>query len=95
MLRKQAEETALICFFQVSLLSSMMPRFLACSVGVGPTSAGQQDSSYGDVLLPKISTSVLLVLNLIQFFCIQWAMLVIHKWKPAMVVPGLCHSVQL
>lgn len=78
---KHDEVMALSWDFMVRIVSRMRSWFLAWSVGVavGPSSAGHLVESQGEPLFPKISTSVLSVLNLRQFIFIQLATLVMHS----------------
>lgn len=52
---KQGDETEFTCFFIDSLLSKMMSRFAAWSVGTGdgPGSAGHYVSFHGEVFFPN------------------------------------------
>lgn len=65
----------------------MVPRLQAWSVGVGesPTLGGHQAPFHGEVLFPKISTSVL---NFRQLSLMQVAMLIMHLGKLVSVVMG-------
>ena len=65
---KQDVVTALTCGVTSSLLSMMILTVLAWVLGVsvGPSVAGHQVESHGEVFLLKITTSVLSVLSLRQ-----------------------------
>lgn len=63
--------TVLTCQVMSSLLLMIIPRFLAwvlgVSVSVGPNLVDHQLESHGEVVLQKISTSVLSMLSLRQW----------------------------